>query len=158
MPKLKAFSLIELLIVIVLIGIVSVLVISFRNLSSFVLTPSNLREFLYPNGKIYIFEDGSNLVVLKDKNITNINIKINLPEVFAYKNDNFEKKIFNDINDKRVVFRYEEKNGIGESFILKTDSGYYIFKPFEIKKVSDFEIAKDIFLLTKYKYKEGEVY
>jgi len=155
MPKLKGFSLIELLIVVVLIATVSVLVISFKNPPS-VLTPLDLREYLYPEGKIYIFEDGS--FIVKNKNIKNINLKLENPEVFEYKNGNLEKKYFNDFNNKKVVFKFEVKNGINESFILKTDKAYYVFKPFEIKQVNSLEEAKNYFLLTNYKYHKGDVY
>jgi len=159
MSKLRAFTLIELLIVLVIIGAVSFLVVSFNKPSSYsALTPDKLYDFLHPEGEIYMFENGRNLVVLEDKNLSDIQLNMNVPEVYVYKFDRFEKKMFNDFENKRVVFHYVEKKGVGESFILKTDKGYYVFKPFEIIKADSFEEAKNLFFLDSYRYKEGEVY
>ena len=155
MSKLKAFTLIELLIVVVLISVVTFLVITFQKPVSFSkITIEHLREYLYPNGEFYLFDDGSNLAILKDKNITNININLNAPEVLIYKNGYFEKKEFEDLNDKQVVFSYKVQNGIGESFILKANDKYYVFKPFIIKKTNSFEKAKNLFLLNMFRDKE----
>ena len=61
MSKLKAFTLIELLIVLVLISVATFLVITFQKPTTLsTITPENLREFLYPTGEFYLFEDGSN--------------------------------------------------------------------------------------------------
>ena len=152
MSKLKAFTLIELLIVLVLISVATFLIITFQKPTSFsTLTPKNLREYLYPNGEFYLFDDGSNLAILKDKNVTNVNINLNTPEVLIYKNGHFEKKEFENLNDKQVVFKYKVQNGIGESFILKANDKYYVFKPFFIKKTNSLEKAKTLFLLNKYR-------
>ena len=150
MPKLKAFTLIELLLVLVLIGVVSFLVIVFKKPSSPPLTPENLRSFLYPNGEIYVFDDGSDLIITKDGNKTKVNFNLNSPEVYENTDGTFVKKIFNDFNSKKVIFHYGVKNGIGESFILQANDNYYVFKPFYIKKEKDLQKAKDDFLLDKY--------
>jgi prepilin-type N-terminal cleavage/methylation domain-containing protein len=156
MSKLKAFTLIELLIVLVLISVATFLVITFQKPTTLsTITPENLREFLYPSGEFYLFDDGSNLAVLKDKNITNVNINLNTPEVLIYKNGYVEKKEFEDLNDKQVVFNYKVKNGIGESFILKANDKYYVFKPFIIEKTNSLEKAKDLFLLSQYRDKDN---
>jgi hypothetical protein len=44
------------------------------------------------------------------------------------------------------VFEYERKRGIGDSFILRCDEKFYVFKPFDIKRVSGFVEAKREFL------------
>ena len=47
------------------------------------------------------------------------------------------------------------KNGIGESFILKANGKYYVFKPFIIEKTNSLEKAKDLFLLSQYRDKDN---
>jgi len=154
-----SFTLIELLLVVFLIGVISSLVIYIpTTYSSKRVEIQNLRDFLYPDGVFYLFEDGSNLAVMPDKNISNIDININFPEVFIYKNGDFEKKEYNMLNDKQIVFKYSVKRGIGESFILAANSKFYIFKPFEITQKTTLQQAKDKFLNISYLYKEGEIY
>jgi len=141
-----AFTLIELIIVILIIGIVSSLVIKLPSLTSSTVKIEDLREYLYPNGEFYLFNDGEEVV--KDKNVT-LNIKFFAPEVYKY-NGEFKRSDFGYLNDKKIVFKYSVKNGIGDSFILKNEDVYYVFKPFYIKKFNNFEEAKEAFLLNKY--------
>ena len=152
-----AFSLIELILVIILIGIVSFLTIKLPSFSSSKkVTILNLRDLLYPNGEFYLFNDGSGLLI-KDKNQT-LNLKFSLPEVFVYNGEFFEKKEFGYLKNRKIVFKYTVKNGIGDSFILKNNNEFYVFKPFFIKKFFSFEEAKNFFLLKNYQPKEGEYY
>jgi len=154
----KAFTLVELVIVVVLMGLVTFLVIKLPTLYSPPLTPDKLRDYLHPNGTFYMFEDGSTLAVFPDKNISGVNISLNLPEVYEYINGSFEKKDFGYLNDKKIVFKYSEKNGIGDFFILTSEGGVYVFKPLFIFKARDFDSAKDMFLSRKFNYKEDEVW
>ncbi len=151
-----AFSLIELILVVILIGLISFLTIRLPSFSSSKnISIENLREVLYPNGEFYLFSDGSEMI--KDKNIT-LNLKFELPEVYIYNGNFFEKKEFGFLKNKKIIFKYSVKNGIGDSFILKNGENYYVFKPFEIKKFDSFQMAKNFFLLKAYQPKEGEYY
>jgi hypothetical protein len=150
MSKLKSFTLIELLIVVVLIGLVSFLVIKpppFTSSKSI----TDLRDILYPNGVFYKFED-SEIIEKNDKNISS-SLAINNPTIYIYDGYEFVKKPM-----KLLQFKYRVKNGIGDSFILKCDEGVYVFKPFSITKVKDLYQAENLFLLKNYMPKEGEYY
>jgi len=146
--QLRAFTLIELLIVVFIIGIVSFLAISMPSFSNKKYSIEDLKNLTYPNGTFYLFNDGSNLLI-KDKNST-LNISINLPEVLEYKDGYFEKKEFKDFHNKKVVFRYSQKNGLGDFFILKCDEGVFVFKPLYIKTFSKLNNAEDFYLLKNY--------
>jgi prepilin-type N-terminal cleavage/methylation domain-containing protein len=150
-----AFTLIELIIVILIIGIVSFLVVRLPSFATSAVKIEELREYLYPNGEFYLLEDGEEIV--KDKNLT-LNIKFFAPEIYKYDGKEFKKVDFGYLKDKRIIFKYKVKNGIGDSFILKNGDTYYVFKPFYIKKVDSFERAKEDFLLIRYMPKEGEFY
>jgi len=155
--QIKAFTLLELLIVIFIIGIISFLSITLPSFNKIKYTVLDLKKLTYPNGKFYLFADGSNLLITNDKN-KSINIDINLPEVLVYENEIFSKKTFEDFNNKKVIFKYIQENGIGDVFILKTDEGIYVFKPFLIKKFNSLKKAKDYFLLKKYQPTEGNYF
>ena len=144
----KAFTLIELLIVVFIIGIVSFLVISLPSFNGKKYSIKDLKKLTYPNGTFYLFQDGNNLLI-KDKN-KSINISINLPEVLEYKDGFFVKKIFNKFDGKKVIFKYSQKNGLGDFFILKCDEGIFVFKPLYIKKFNHLKEAEDFFLLKNY--------
>jgi len=148
MSKIKAFTLIELLIVIFIIGVVSFLILKLPSFSNPKLTILDLRELAYLNKTFYLFDDGKNLLV-GEKN-QSLNISITAPIVYVYKNQRFEKEEFKKFNNKNVIFKYEESRGIGESFILVCDEGVYLFKPLWIKKVKNFDIAKEEYLLSSY--------
>ena len=151
-----AFTLIELILVVILISLISFLTIRLPSFSSSKsISIKNLREVLYPNGTFYLFNDGSEMV--KDKNIT-LNLKFELPEVYVYNGNFFEKKEFGFLKNKKIIFKYSVNNGIGDSFILKNGETYYVFKPFGIKKFNSFEMAKKFFLLKAYQPKIGEYY
>jgi len=148
-----AFTLIELILVVILIGLISFLVIKLPSFSSANhITILNLREFLYPNGKFYLFKNGKEVAV-KDKNYT-LNLNFQLPVIYIYNGSFFEKKYFE--ND--IVFEYKVKNGIGDSFILENGNEFYVFKPFLIRKFNSLNKAKEFFLLNKYQPKIGEYY
>jgi prepilin-type N-terminal cleavage/methylation domain-containing protein len=174
-----AFTLIELIVVIIIIGIVSFLVIKLPSFSSPKITIENLREILYPNGEFYLFKNGKEIILVdgklktKDGKLKNLsdkedleeaikksklNINFIAPIVFKYDGEEFKKEDFGYLFDEKVIFKYSVKNGIGDSFILKNDNNYYVFKPFYIKKVNSFDKAKEEFLLNKYAPKVGEYY
>ena len=152
-----AFTLIELILVVILIGLVSFLVIRLPSfVSSKEVSILTLRKYLYPNGKFYLLSNGNEIVV-KDKNST-LNLNFETPEVFVYNGNFFDKKDFGYLKDKKVVFKYVVKNGVGDSFILQNGNKFYVFKPFLIKKFNSFDGAKDFFLLKKYQPKIGDYY
>jgi len=145
------FSLIELIIVVLIIGIVSFLAVKFP---SFYLTSkiTDLLDELSPNGKIIVYKNGN---MQSDKKVV---FDCNNPEVFEFINGEFEKKLYEKEDEKTPVFKYKVKNGIGDSFILKCQSGWYVFKPFSIKKINTKEEAEDLFLNKKYFPKIGSYY
>jgi hypothetical protein len=108
------------------------------------------------NGKFMKIKDEEDL----DKAIkkSNINISFDTPVVYKYNGEQFKREDFGYLFNKKIVFKYDVKNGIGDSFILKNGDDYYVFKPFYIEKVDSFEKAKEKFLLTKYLPKVGEYY
>ena len=146
--QIKAFTLIELLIVIFIIGVVSFLVLKLPSFSNPQIKIENLKNLTYPNKIFYLFDDGNNLLI-GDKN-KSLNIVITAPTVYIYKDDKFIKKEFKRINNKNVIFKYYENNGLGNSFILVCDEGVYLFKPLNIKKVSSLNEAKKEYLLSNY--------
>ena len=152
-----AFTLIELILVVILIGLISFLVIRLPSLSSSKnITILNLRDFLYPNGIFYLFSDGNEIAV-KDKNIS-LNIPFFSPVVYIYNGEFFEKKDFRYLGDKKIVFKYQVKRGIGDSFILQNGDKFYVFKPFLVREFNSFDKAKEFYLLNKYQPKLGEYY
>ena len=147
-----AFTLFELIIVVIIIGIVSFLVLklpSFSNSKSIKI--EDLRDVLYPNGKLIIT---SNKIISTKK----INIKITNPEVFVFRDNILLRKNFKDLNNSKILFEYNVKNGIGDSFILKCNEGIYVFKPFKIIKVFSFSEAKNRYLNISYQPREGSFY
>ncbi len=147
-----AFTLFELIIVVIIIGIVSFLVLklpSFSNSKSIKI--EDLRDVLYPNGKLIIT---SNKIISTKK----INIKITNPEVFVFRDNILLRKNFKDLNNSKILFEYNVKNGIGDSFILKCNEGIYVFKPFKIIKVFSFSEAKNRYLNMSYQPREGSLY
>jgi prepilin-type N-terminal cleavage/methylation domain-containing protein len=143
------FTLVELLIVIILMGLVSFLVIRLPSaVSAKPKSITDLRNILYPEGKITVYSDGK---IQGDKKI---NFDCTAPEVLIFENGEFKKKMFN----KNIIFEYKVKNGIGDSFILKCEKGYYVFKPFNIKKTDTLNEAEELFTNSKYKLKEGNYY
>ena len=152
-----AFTLIELILVVLLIGLISFLVIKLPSFStSKRITLLDLREFLYPNGNFYLFADGSEIAI-KDKNLS-VNISFETPVVYVYNGNYFERKNFGYFGDKNIIFEYRVKNGIGDSFILKNGDMFYVFKPFFIKEFKSFSEAKNFFLLKKYQPETGAYY
>ena len=120
MSKLS-FSLIELILVVVLMGVISFLAVSLPKYHSDN-SLENIREKLYPNGEVILScLDG---------------------EIF-YIFDNFEPHQIDKI-------KYSVHKGVGDSFILYCNNNYYVFKPFKITKVSNFNKAKQLFLNKEY--------
>jgi len=140
------FTLVELLVVIVLIGLISFLAIrlpSFSSSSSL----SDLLDLLKPDGSITVYKNGE----ITGKKV---DFKCDSPVTYVYKNGKFEVKEYGE----GVLFEYNVKNGKGDSFILECGGGYYVFKPFFIKKTDSFEKAKELFTYEKYKPEEGSFY
>ena len=99
-----AFTLIELILVVILIGLISFLVIRIPSfVSSKEITILTLRNYLYPNGTFYLFNNGDE-IVLKDKNST-LHLSFETPVVYSYNGNFFEKKEFDDLGDKKVIFK-----------------------------------------------------
>ena len=152
-----AFTLIELILVVILIGLISFLVIRIPSfVSSKEVTILTLRNYLYPDGTFYLFNNGDEIAV-KDKNST-LHLSFETPVVYSYNGNFFEKKEFDDLGDKKVIFKYGVKNGVGDSFILQNGDKFYVFKPFEIREFNDFDGAKEFFMLRNYQPKIGDYY
>ncbi|WP_457564267.1 hypothetical protein [Caminibacter sp.] len=122
MSAIKAFSLIEFILVVLLIGLVTFLVIKLPSFNK-IYTFNDLRNILYPNGEIYIFKDG--YIILKNGKKQDINFRYSNFEVL---NLDFEKVVFPKFKEKDVLFHYRIKNGIGDVYIVK-EKKVYLFKP-----------------------------
>jgi len=137
--RIKSFTLIELIVVIVILSIVSLLILP-KNIISTKITPDKLRDILSPNGVFYLIDKNESILltnpIVYDKDLNIITFK-------KYKN-------------KDVLFKYEVRDNIGDSYILKCDEGIYIFKPFYIKEVNSLQEAQKI--LNQYLPKEGSYY
>ena len=135
MRKLKAFSLIELILVVLLIGLVSFLVIKLPNFNksySF----ENLRELLYPNGEFYLFENGN--MIIKNNEAKEINFRYKNFEVM---NLNYERVEFPKFENRKVLFYYKMRNGIGDVLIVKSNNVYF-FKPLWVLKFKNIASLK----------------
>ncbi|GAB6075066.1 prepilin-type N-terminal cleavage/methylation domain-containing protein [Nautilia lithotrophica] len=145
------FSLVELIIVVLIIGIVSFLAVK---LPSFYLTSkiSDLLDELSPNGEIVVYKNDD---IVSNKKVV---FDCNNPEVFEFINGEFEKKLYEKEDEKTPVFKYKVVNGVGDSFILKCQNGWYVFKPFSIKKAKTEKEAEEMFLNKKYFPKIGSYY
>ena len=150
MSKIKAFTLIELIIVVILVGIISyIAVANIKTAINPAINPDKLRDMLSPNANLFIFRDSISI----DKNISNI--KITNPVVY----DKDLKKInFKNYNDKIVVFKYTIKNGIQNSYILACNEGIFVFKPLETIKTTSLQKAKELLNMSEYLPKEGSYY
>jgi len=150
MSKIKAFTLIELIIVVILVGIISyIAVANIKTAINPAITPDKFRDILSPNANLFIFRDSISI----DKNISNI--KITNPVVY----DKDLKKInFKNYNDKIVVFKYTIKNGIQNSYILACNEGIFVFKPLETIKTTSLQKAKELLNMSEYLPKEGSYY
>jgi len=150
MSKIKSFTLIELIIVIIIFGITSYLV--FSNIKTTIhplITPDKFREVFLPTGNLYIFRNK----IYNDKNITNISITN--PIVY---DKNLKQIIFNRYKDKEVLFKYSIKNGIQNSYILECNEGIFVFKPLYTIKVNSLKEAQKLFSLEKYLPTDGNYY
>jgi prepilin-type N-terminal cleavage/methylation domain-containing protein len=119
------FSLIELILVIVLMGVVSFLSVSLPSATKNLKSLENLTQYK--------------------------NIEINLSNFC----ENFTIYQYDGNFKDSEKINYIRKNGIGETFILECNSKFYIFKPFKIEKVSSFEDGKDKFLNNLYSPDKG---
>jgi hypothetical protein len=113
---------------------------------------TDLQDILSPNGKVTVYKNGA---VVSSKKIT-FNCKN--PKIYEYVNGKFEKKIYKKEGEKTPVFKYKVVNGVGDSFVLKCDRGWYVFKPFRIVKVKNEDKAKSVFLNSEYFPKIGSYY
>jgi len=134
-----AFSLIELLIVVLLIGFVSFMVVKLPSFKS-TFKIEDLKDALSPDGYITVYKNS----YVK----SSVKVPFNCREVKRY---DFANGMFNSENDGNITFSYRVKNSVGESFILECDGKWYVFKPFFIKRAKSFEDAKEMFLNEKYK-------
>jgi prepilin-type N-terminal cleavage/methylation domain-containing protein len=110
------FSLIELIIVVFLIGVFSFIAIklpSSLEQKSF----GNLRDILYPNGEIYIFDDNS-VLLKKDNKEKFINFTFSPFEVYDIDGNLIS---FNNYKNKKVIFHYKIKKRNRGSFNCKRE-------------------------------------
>ncbi len=157
MSAVRSFTLIELLIVVILIGIVSFLVVRVPAIMQPPLQIEELRDYLSPDGKLIVFEDGE-AVVLKNREKRETDLLISHPVVYKFVENRFEEVHFEPIGNRRVLFSYTVRHGLGDYFILGCDEGYFVFKPLIIQKKRTFEEAKRLFLFSDYQPFPGEYY
>ncbi len=143
----RAFSLIELLIVIMIVGVVYTLAIgNFNRLSSesSKLTLENLKEYLNfikhsENVKLLCLDDCSECDVIvdgvKSKTIEDFldeSVRVYRYE-FSYGAVEIEKEVFFNIDDveEDVCFSYEvDKNGVGDQVLVEFKEKVYDFSPY----------------------------
>jgi len=129
-----AFSLIELLLVLLIISFISFLVIKLPSVKK-VYTFKNLRELVYPQGTFFLDKDKA--YVIKNGEKKEINFRYSNFEVY----DIFlNKKTF-----KNHLFVYKMKNKIGDSVIVK-EKKVYFFKPFFLKEFESINSLKNYIL------------
>jgi len=143
--RIKSFTLIELIIVIIIFGVASYLVTSSIKSTQTVITPEQFRDF--KNKTIYLFRDGFSIK----------HVKIKLTNPIVYDKDLKEIK-FDRYNDKEVIFKYVVHNGIQNSYILESNEGIYVFKPLQTIKVNSLKEAQKILTYSDYSPKEGSFY
>jgi len=149
MSKIKGFTLIELIIVVIIFSIVSYLVITtLKTTTNKIVTPDKFREFFSPDITFYLLRDK----IISDKKI---NIKLLNPVVY---DKNLEQIEFKRYGDKNVLFKYELKNGIQNSYILECNSGIFVFKPLQTIKVKSLEEAKQILTMKNFIPESGSFY
>ena len=142
--RIKSFTLIELIVVVVILSVVSYLVLtSIKTLNTQIITPDKLKDTFWPNGVFYLFREGNKSIKLTNPIVYDKNL--NIIHFQKYKN-------------KEVLFRYKIKNGIQNSYILKCNEGIFVFKPLEIIKVNSLNQAKKILSYKDYLPIEGSYY
>lgn len=127
----RAFTLIELILVIFLISLVSFLVIKLPSYSK-TYTFKDIRALLYPGGELYI--DKNSVYIIKNGKKKKINFRYS--EFQTYDNN------FNPLKFKNHLFVYKMKNGVGDSLIIK-EKKVYFFKPLWVREFSSLKDAKD---------------
>ena len=146
--RIKAFTLIELIIVIILFGVSSYLVLSnVKKVTTPILTSDKIIEN-YKDITIYM---------LRDKIISTKKISLKLTNPIIY-DKNLKEIEFKRYEDKDVIFKYILKNGIQNSYILECNEGIFVFKPFETIKVSSLDEAQEILTYQEYAPQEGNYY
>jgi len=142
-----AFTLIELIIVVIIIGISSYLVVSnVKTATNPIITPEKFREAFYPDKTLYMFRDSFN---------TKLNISLTNPIVY---DKDLNQINFKRYKDKDVLFKYSIHNGIQNSYILECNEGIFVFKPLKTIKVNSLQKAQDILTMKEYMPKEGDFY
>lgn len=157
MSKVRAFTLIELLVVVILIGIVTFLVIRLPQAQSKSIDVDALREFLWPQGSVTLYADGT-IEAQKGGKKVSLHLKLTDPVVYRYKDGRWEEMDFGQRAGKRIAFVYSVQRGLGSYFILKAPQGYYVFKPLTIIKAHSMEQARRLFLLSNFAPNAGEYY
>jgi len=155
--RLKAFSLIEIIVVIILIGIMFSLVLTVytsKKNKNIELTLKDIPLHVKKNGTLYIYgQDCQKAIIeLKDGQYANsTNFKYKKENVVIEKNylDRFEEVDFGThrIKDKNeeVCFKLTfKKKRFFQKFIVSAQNKYYLFSPFyqEVKKFDILEEAK----------------
>jgi len=172
---LKAFTLIELIIVVMIISLVGFLVFSEavkqtkkpEKLEPLTL-PSILKKTFGSNQEIEFFcvDDCTKCYVAKGDEITpyegTINFGKNL-EVFVVDEDNRLAQVeeFGRIKDHKLCLRYKlYSNGSSEQMILSNDSGVYYLPTYfgEPVEVEDKEEAKELWIKSKYDLRDSGSY
>ncbi len=157
MSKVKAFTLIELLVVVVLIGIITFLVVRLPQVQSKSVEVDALREFLWPQGSVTLYADGT-IEAQKDGKKVPLHLRLTDPVAYRCKNGLWEEVNFGQKTGRRIVFTYSIHSGLGSYFVLKSSQGYYVFKPLAIMKAHSLEQAKQLFLLANFAPAAGEYY
>jgi len=151
--KVRAFSLVELLVVVILIGVMTFTLVRLPSWQKSALQVEDLYDLLYPQGEIIVFEDSIELH--SERDVKGVTLALSHPEVFRFVEGRFERVDFAEKNGRKILFRYRVHRGLGDYFILVSDQGFYVFKPLGIYKTDAWEKAKELFLLAEYAPEAG---
>ncbi len=171
----RAFTLIELIIVVMLISLIGFLVFSEavnRNKRPETITPLNLKSiikksfpynedmefFCIQNCRDCYIARGDDIIPFKG----NINLGSNL-EVYKIDRDNQLVEIdnFGRVKDNKICLRYTlYKNGSSTQLILSNDSGVYYLPSYfgKPKKLEDLDSAKELWLKEDYNLRDSGNY
>jgi len=140
----KSFTLIELVVVVILIGIVYFIVLDNYSIKEDkFLKIEQLYSKMPKNCEFLVFANGKNIELTTNKSF---NFTIKNPKIYKLINNNLKRVFLLNYNNDEVIFRYIKHNNIGSNYILQTDNNIYVFTPFNIIKTSNLETAKKLMI------------
>ncbi|NPA55948.1 MAG: type II secretion system protein [Epsilonproteobacteria bacterium] len=138
MPKITAFTLIELIVVIVLIGFMMYLAIPhFQQ----IIKLSQIKDLTYPSGDVYVFQDHKAILVKNRKEIP-IDLDTSDIQVYGFVDNKLQPKTFLPYHNHKVIFAYHQKDGVGDLMVVKQHDKFILFKPLWIAYIDNLHQAQ----------------